>query len=519
MSTRNRVFLGILLIYIFSVGFVLHNIIDDLDPRYRESAEESQVETAYLLASVIEQDLGAEDHQLQILQGTFRSLYAKRFNAQIYSLNKTRVEMRVYVTDRSGKVIFDSTGQADGQDFSRWRDVRMALTGEYGARTTRDVEADPRTSVMYVSVPIHRDGVIAGTVTVGKPVLSFGQFVANARHKIIGAGVSAVIAFVLLALIVSVWLVRPFGFIGDYIRFVRQQRNFSPRSLVRRALVMIGSAWNEMRDALAGRQAADRVVLRRVEPSERIRRQASAAQVPADGVADDVDRAERGRVAGVARRQVRQRDVLADGVAHEPDPVDGDAARRQVAAHRVGLDRPVVGDPEREVVGPAAVQGDVHIHGDPVQEHERGVGRREVAHHVDDRVPRGVVAARVSRVRDWGPVRMEQGERLAPEAHDRVLAGRDVLADGDRRRGALSVEEGARGDVQVPDDVDHRVRRHVAEAGDGHAGVRARADRTAAAGVRRRARRGHRRCARQRKRGRHGERPENPQTDRLVHER
>lgn len=254
MSTRNRVFLGILLIYIFSVGFVLHNIIDDLDPRYRESAEESQVETAYLLASVIEQDLGAEDHQLQILQGTFRSLYAKRFNAQIYSLNKTRVEMRVYVTDRSGKVIFDSTGQADGQDFSRWRDVRMALTGEYGARTTRDVEADPRTSVMYVSVPIHRDGVIAGTVTVGKPVLSFGQFVANARHKIIGAGVSAVIAFVLLALIVSVWLVRPFGFIGDYIRFVRQQRNFSPRSLVRRALVMIGSAWNEMRDALAGRQ-------------------------------------------------------------------------------------------------------------------------------------------------------------------------------------------------------------------------------------------------------------------------
>ncbi len=26
---------------------------------------------------------------------------------------------------------------------------------------------------------------------------------------------------------------------------------------------------------------------------------------------------------------------------------------------------------------------------------------------------------------------MEQGERLAPEAHDRVLAGRDVLADGD----------------------------------------------------------------------------------------
>jgi two-component system, OmpR family, sensor histidine kinase CreC len=254
MSTRNRIFLGILLIYIFSVGYVLHYIIEDLDPRYRESAEESQVETAYLLASIIEQDLGTEDHQLEILQGSFRSLYAKRFSAQIYSLNKTRVEMRVYVTDRSGHVLFDSTGRAEGQDFSRWKDVHGALRGEYGARTTRDVEDDPLTSVMYVSVPIRRNGEISGVVSVGKPVLSFGQFVTNARHKIIGAGVSAVIAFVLLALIVSLWLVRPFGFIGDYIRFVRRQRTFSPRSLVRRALVMIGSAWNEMRDALAGRQ-------------------------------------------------------------------------------------------------------------------------------------------------------------------------------------------------------------------------------------------------------------------------
>jgi two-component system sensor histidine kinase CreC len=131
--------------------------------------------------------------------------------------------------------------------------VFLALHGEYGARTTRDVLDDPHTTVMYVSAPIHHGDEIVGTVTIGKPVQSFGQFVANARHQIIVAGVGAVLAFVLLALIVSVWLVRPFGFIADYIHYVKTQRPLSLRRLARRAWGVLGAAWNEMRDALAGR--------------------------------------------------------------------------------------------------------------------------------------------------------------------------------------------------------------------------------------------------------------------------
>ena len=57
MSTRNRVFLGILLIYVLGVAFLLYRIVADLDTRYRESAEESLVETAHLLASLIERDV------------------------------------------------------------------------------------------------------------------------------------------------------------------------------------------------------------------------------------------------------------------------------------------------------------------------------------------------------------------------------------------------------------------------------------------------------------------------------
>lgn len=309
MSTRNRVFIGILLIYICSVGYVLYNIIEDLDPRYRESAEESQVETAYLLASILEQDLGAEGRDLQMLQGTFQSLYAKRFNAQIYSMNKTRVEMRVHVTDRTGRVMFDSLGHAQGQDYSKWRDIRLALNGEYGARTTRDVEEDPRTSVMYVSVPIHQNDKIIGTVSVGKPVISFGQFVESARHKIIQAGVSAVAAFVVLAIIVSVWLVRPFGFVADYIRFIRTQRKISFRTLLRRALGMIVAGWNEMRDALAGRQYVSEYVQ---ALTHEIKSPLSAIRGAAELLQEPMSEAERERFLGNITRESARIQSLVD---------------------------------------------------------------------------------------------------------------------------------------------------------------------------------------------------------------
>ena len=84
---------------------------------------------------------------------------------------------------------------------------------------------------MYVFAPIRNAAAggneIIGAVSVGKPVQSFGQFVDAARKKTLLLGATAVIAVLLLVLILSVWLVRPFGLISDYVRYVRAQRSFS----------------------------------------------------------------------------------------------------------------------------------------------------------------------------------------------------------------------------------------------------------------------------------------------------
>ena len=245
--------MGILLAYAFGVGVLMYRLLGDIDPRYRESAEESLVETAHLIAATLEASSADGTLRAEVLAPVFESLYARRFKADIFGFEKTRVELRLVVTDAAGKVVFDSTQRHLGEDYAQWHDVWRALQGEYGARTTPDIDNDNRTAVMYVAAPVQVKQRIIGAVSVGKPVQSFGQFVDAARRKTLLVGATSVVAVLLLVVIVSVWLVRPFGLIADYVRYVREQRSFSLPRLGRRALGAIGAAYDEMRDALAGR--------------------------------------------------------------------------------------------------------------------------------------------------------------------------------------------------------------------------------------------------------------------------
>ncbi|HYP82453.1 two-component system sensor histidine kinase CreC [Variovorax sp.] len=252
-SRRTRIFIGIVLVYCAGIALLLYRVVGDIDPRYRESAEESLVEVSQLMASLVEQDVIAGAINTGRLEPLFRSAYAREFSAQIYGLHKTRVELRMYVTDRNGHVVFDSTGRDTGADYSRWTDVRRALNGEYGARTTRDIASDPRTSVMYAAAPVRWGDEIVGVVSVGKPVQSFGQFVQDARSRTLWVGAGSALALLLLALIMSVWLVRPFGLISDYWRWLRRQRDLTFGRMARRAADTLRGGLREMRDALTGR--------------------------------------------------------------------------------------------------------------------------------------------------------------------------------------------------------------------------------------------------------------------------
>ena len=313
MTKRTRIFIGILVAYALGVAFLMFRQLGDIDPRYRESAEESLVDTAHLLAALVEHASGDGVLHVESLEPVFRSLYARRFSADIYGVEKTRVELRMTVVDRNGSVVFDSQSAALGADHSRWHDVYLALRGQYGARTTADIEGDARTSVMYVAVPVRDSsaaggGAIMGAVSVGKPVQSFGQFIEAARKKTLLLGATSVVAVLLLVVILSVWLVRPFGVIADYVRYVRAQRSFSLPRLGRRAVGAIGAAYDEMRDALAGRNyVADYVQTMTHE----VKGPLSAIRGAAELLQEPMAEADRARfVANIARETQRIQELV-----------------------------------------------------------------------------------------------------------------------------------------------------------------------------------------------------------------
>jgi two-component system sensor histidine kinase CreC len=254
VTRRNRVFLVVLSVYVLAVAFLLYRFVGEIDPRHRESAEDTLVETANLLAAQLEQDVVDGRIDVARLRPAFAALHARPLDAQIYTVRKTRVDLRVYVTDAKGWVLFDSAGRDQGQNFSLWRDVDRTLAGLYGARTTPAVDGRPETAEMYVGAPIRAGGRIIGVVTVGRPVGSFEGYLDNARHRMLAIGLTSAVAFALLLLLVSAWLVAPQGLLTEFWRYAAEQPRLSAGRLWRRGRTLVRTAVGEVRSALAGRE-------------------------------------------------------------------------------------------------------------------------------------------------------------------------------------------------------------------------------------------------------------------------
>lgn len=258
MSLRLRLLVLLLAIYCTGGFFLTRWALNQVRPRYLESMEESLVDTSVLLASVLETHVGAGGVNGDPLRAAFAAARRSEFEAKVFSLRKTGVDLRVYVTDDHGRVRFDSAGRDEGRDFSRWNDVQRTLRGQYGARSTRDRPGDDDTQVIYVAAPIRQDGRIAGVLSVGKPTRGINALVAVAKRKIfLGAGLGGV-ALLLVLLLVASWVIAPLERLTAYARSVRDRQPAAPPRLPGRTLRELGTAFEEMRDALEGRQQIER---------------------------------------------------------------------------------------------------------------------------------------------------------------------------------------------------------------------------------------------------------------------
>ncbi|MBN2308742.1 MAG: two-component system sensor histidine kinase CreC [Candidatus Hydrogenedentes bacterium] len=259
MRIRSRLFIAFLILAGLGFYGLVDWVLDDLRPRYLETMEESMVDMATLLSSYVANQMDAgpagTGSPADELRAAFDVARKRSFSARIYEVTKTHINMRVYITDRNGIVVFDSDdGRDEGKDYSRWNDVVRTLRGEYGARATRGDPDDPTTSVLHVASPILIDGEIAGVLTVCKPADSVTQFLDMARWKITVAGLKAAVVVVLLGMAVSFWITRPIEKLTRYAKAVRDGRRVPPPRLGRGEIGALGQAFEEMRTALEGKQ-------------------------------------------------------------------------------------------------------------------------------------------------------------------------------------------------------------------------------------------------------------------------
>lgn len=261
MKIRYRLFAALLVIV--GVGFyqLVDWILEDLRPRYLEAMEETMVDISTLLASLAEIQMRDGTVDTSNLRAAFDVAEKRTFSAKIYEVTKTHLNIRVYITDRNGLVVFDSDGGRDeGKDYSQWIDVARTMRGEYGARSTRLDPDDPTTSILHVASPIRSDGTIVGVLTVAKPADSVTLFMEAAHRKIANAGLVAALSVFLLGMVFSGWITSPIDKLTRYAKAIRDGKRVAPPKLGRSEIGALGTAFEEMRIALEGKRYVEEYV-------------------------------------------------------------------------------------------------------------------------------------------------------------------------------------------------------------------------------------------------------------------
>ncbi len=268
MKIRTRIIVGLLLITGLGFYYLTNWIINDLRPHYLKSMEESLYDTSTLLASLLSATLKNGTIYTEDLSHGFIEAYQRDLTAKIYDLKKTKTNIRVYVTNKKGIVIFDSeNGKNEGMDYSKWNDVVRCLRGEYGARSSRQNEDDENSSVLYVASPITNSNKdIIGCLTVCKPVDSINLFIFQARDKIMIGGAIAGLTVIALGILLSLWVTWPINKLTDYAHKISKGEKVSLPKLgtfkknSHSEISIMAEAFEDMRETLEGKKYIEQYI-------------------------------------------------------------------------------------------------------------------------------------------------------------------------------------------------------------------------------------------------------------------
>ncbi len=261
MKLGTRIFVCCFLIFAACFYYPIDWIRDNIRIRYLEGVEDPLVDQANLLAETAGLEMEQGVFSPEQWYAIFENTADRPLSVNIYKLTKKKVDIRVYMTDKAGILIFDSAGRENiGLDYSIWRDVFLTLNGQYGARSTLQDPLDPKSSVLYVAAPIRINGELAGSLTVGKPTANINEFLISARPQITKIGTLAILAALLLSYLVSVWLTRPIQRLTRYAEDISSGKRVAFPVLDDSEIGDMGKSFEKMQEALEGKNYVEQYV-------------------------------------------------------------------------------------------------------------------------------------------------------------------------------------------------------------------------------------------------------------------
>jgi two-component system, OmpR family, sensor histidine kinase CreC len=261
MKLGLRMFLLYLAVFAVCLYFTTDWIWTTLRTRYLESVEEPLVDAANLLASLVEQEMARPGFTFADLQAPLAQAQSRALSARIYDLEKKSVDLRLYITDAAGIVVFDTrTPAAVGEDYSQFHDVKHTLEGRYGVRASLRDPTDKFSTVLYIGAPIYQDGRVSGVLTLAEPTASIDAFLQLARPAFVRAALLTIAIVALLSLAVSYFLTRPIDRLARYADGIRLGEHPPFPKLGRTEIADLGLAMRRMQETLEGRQYAEEYV-------------------------------------------------------------------------------------------------------------------------------------------------------------------------------------------------------------------------------------------------------------------
>ena len=308
MKIGLRILLGYCLVVGLAAWFLLAVFVQQVKPGVRLTQEDTLVDTANLLATLVADDVKAGNVAGSVLLGKIASLRQRPVDVKIGGFTKQGINNRIYITDARGFVIFDSSGVDVGKDYSRWNDVLRTLRGDYGARSTRADQYDEDSTVMHVAAPIRDGARIIGVLTIAKPNSTVQPFVERSQSVILQRGALFLALSLLIGGAFAWWLSDSLRKLMRYIADVEAGRKAILPALGNNEIGTLGRALEAMRHKLEGKEYVEELMH---TLAHELKSPIAAIQGSAELMQEDMPNAERKHFLGnILNQNARQKQLI-----------------------------------------------------------------------------------------------------------------------------------------------------------------------------------------------------------------